>query len=288
MSGKAYKPFELVFVRDADEIYHTPRESRGESVYTLESNLQGSADSYRVSPDLRQAEGHWSLLDEPLPGVDGPADFVPPKSSMTRIEQPGSPAADAIPENTYQMNDRSTGTQANLTNGPSGSSFGDLSRYFSNHGKIVLDLQSANATLTERVGQLKFSRNSWQEIQSRLLALESMSTPNQQDTQQGPYPAAMEALKSRILKLEKVNAGLGDSGVKEQITRLEGLMEGERRERRTQVDKLQKNIKRVANDVAVLQSENEGLRERLNKLTGQVRNLTDELGLLPLEDVLPS
>jgi len=283
MSGKAYEPFELVFVRDADETYHTPRESRGESVYTLDTNLQGSADSYRASPDLRQAEGHWSLAD-----VDGHADSAPPKSSMTRIEQLASPAADSIPEDPYQMDDRSTETQANLTNGPSGSSFGDLSRYFSNHEKIILDLQSANATLTERVGQLEFSRNSWQEIQSRLLALEPMSAPNQQDTQRGPSSAAMEALKSRVSKLEKVNAGQGDSGVKEQIRRLEGLMEGERRERRTQLDKLQKNIKRVANDVAVVQSENEGLRERLNKLTGQVRNLTDESGLLPLEDVLPS
>jgi len=283
MSGKAFEPFELVFVRDAEETYHTPRESRGESVYTLESNLQGSADSYRASPDLRQAESHWTLAD-----ADGHADFIPPNSSMTRTEQPASPAAGSIPGDPYQMNDRSTETQASLINGPSGSSFGDLSRYFSNHENIVLELQSANATLTERVGRLESSRNSWQAMQSRMLALESMSTPNQQDTQQEPYPNAMEALKSRILKLEKVNAGLGDSGVKEQIRRLEGLMEGERRERRTQVDKLQKNIKRVANDVAVLQSENEGLRERLNKLTGQVRNLTDELGLLPLEDGLPT
>lgn len=287
-SGKPFEALELGFVREDDETYHTPRESREGSVYTLGSDLQGSADSYRTSPNLSQAESHWVVGDEPLPEVDGAADFVPPNSSMTRTEQLARPAAWCFLGDQYQTNDRPKETQTNLTNEASSSSFGQLSRCFSNYEKTVLDLQSANATLTERVDQLESSRNSWQETQSRLLALESVSAPKNEDSQYAPGPATIRALESRILKLESADAGLDDSGVKEPIKRLEGLMERERRERRARVENLEKNIKRQRNDVAVLQSENEGLRERLNKLTGQIRNLTDELGLHPLEDVQPS
>jgi chromosome segregation ATPase len=154
------------------------------------------------------------------------------------------------------------------------SGFGDLSRYFSNHERVVLDLQSANATLTERVGDLESSHNSWQDIHSRVSALESVSTLQQQrlGTQLGP-PVTMKVLEPRILKLEDAIAGLDDTSVGEHIKRLERMMENEKRERRARVDTLQKQIKSLANDVAVLMSENEGLRERLNKLTGQVRNL---------------
>lgn len=273
MGDKAFELLELGFDRDDDETYHTPRESRRRSVYTLGSDLQGSADSYRASSNLRQAESRCVVEAEPLPEADGAADFVFPKRSMTRAEQLTSPAAGSTPGCSYQMNDQSTETQGNLIDAASSSSFGNLSRYFSNHERIVFDLQSANATLTERVGQLESSRNSWQEIQSRLLALESTSTVKQQDTQQGLGPATAGPLESRILKLERANAG-PSSGVGEQTRRLEGLMEGERRERRAQVDNLQKHIKRLANDVAVLQSENEGLKERLNKLImGRIRNL---------------
>lgn len=288
MSGKPFEPLELGFFRDNDETYHTPRESRGGSVYTLGSDVQGSADSYRASPDLGQAKDHWRSADESLPKVNDAADFVPPNSSMTRTEQLASPGAESVPEDHDQTSDKLRETQTNLTDRGSSSSFGNLSRYFSSHEKIVLDLQSANAALTERVAQLETSRNSRQGVQSRLLALESMSTPKQEDSQCGPSPATLRALESRILKLESANAGLDESGVREPIRRLEGLMERERRERRAQVENLQKITKRHRKDVAVLQSENEGLRERLNKLTGQIRNLTDELGLLPLEDVLPS
>lgn len=275
MNGKAFEALELGFDRDNDETYHTPRESRAGSVYTLDSDIQGSADSYRASSNFRQAEGHQRLADGPLPDVNDAADFVPPNSSMTRTEQLASPAAGIIPGDQNQTNDQTKETQANLTNGASGSSFGDLSRYFSNHEKTVLDLQSANATLTERVGQLESSRDFRQDVQSRLLALESMSAPKQEDTQQGPSPSTARTLELRISKLENINDDLGDIGVGEHNRRLERLMEGERRERRAQVDKLKKEIRRLANDVAVLQSENEGLRERLNKLTGQIRNLTD-------------
>jgi regulator of replication initiation timing len=86
----------------------------------------------------------------------------------------------------------------------------------------------------------------------------------------------VRALELRILELEKANAGLGDRGIGADITRLERMMEGERGERRKQVDNLQKETKSLENNVAVLSSENEGLRGRLNKLImGQVRNLRD-------------
>jgi uncharacterized coiled-coil DUF342 family protein len=50
-------------------------------------------------------------------------------------------------------------------------------------------------------------------------------------------------------------------------------MENERRERRARISTLQHQIQSFAEDVAVLLSENEGMRVRLNTLTGQVRTL---------------
>ena len=173
------------------------------------------------------------------------------------------------------MNDL-TGTKQSPTTVVGSGSFRDLSRIFSDHEKLVLDLQSTNAALTKRVGQLEASHISWQDMQSRLAALESMSTPQQQSMQQELCPTTMRKLELRILELEKVNASFGDVGVGEHIRRLEELMEGERRARRTQVEGLKKDIKSLRNDGAVLSSENDGLRERLNKLIkGQVRDPRD-------------
>ena len=275
MNGKSFELHDL-FAHDDDDEYHTPLESRRGSVYTLDASLQGSADSYRGSPDIRQVKDDHMLGDESRRDVGGTVGLARPHSSISRTERHMSSAAGSVPEDQNQANDQATETQQNSAISAGSNSFGDLSRYFSNHEKLVLDLQSANATLTERVGQLESSRSSWQDVQTRLAALESVSTPQQQGTQQGLYPASVRALELRILELEKANAGLGDRGIGADIRRLERMIEGERGERRKQVENLQKETKSLENNVAVLSSENEGLRGRLNKLImGQVRKLRD-------------
>jgi FtsZ-binding cell division protein ZapB len=271
MNGKAFELLELPPLDD-DEEYHTPMVSRRGSIFTLPGSLQGSQDSYRGSPDVRHGNDDQMLRDEQQPDVGSTVDFAHPNSSTTWDEQL-YPARRYVPGDQNQTNDPSMGTRQNSAIATSSSSFGDLGRYFSNHEKVVLDLQSANATLTERVGQLETSRNSWQDAQARLVALESRSTPHQQGTQQGLCPVTTRALERRILKLENANTGMGDVNVEEEIKRLEKMMEGERRERRAVVDNLQKKIQSLTHEVAVLQSEDEGLRERLNKLTGQVSSL---------------
>ncbi|KAI4737886.1 hypothetical protein E4T50_11655 [Aureobasidium sp. EXF-12298] len=275
MNGKSFESHEL-FAHDDDDEYHTPLESRRGSVYTLDISLHGSADSYRASPDLRQAKDDQMVGDESRRDVGGTVDLARPSSSISRTGRHMSSAARSVPEDQNQANDQATEVQQNSAINAGSNSFGDLSRYFSNHEKLVLDLQSANATLTERVGQLESSRSSWQDVQTRLVVLESMSTPQQQGMQQGIYPASVRALELRILELEKAKAGLGDRGIGADIRRLERMIEGERGERRKQVDSLQKVTKSLKDEVAVLSSENEGLRGRLNKLImGQVRNLRD-------------
>jgi hypothetical protein len=264
MNGKAFELLELSPLGAEDE-YHTPMVSRRGSIFTLPGSLQGSQDSYRGSPDLRQENDDQMIRDEQQPDVGSTVDFAHPHSSMTWGEQPYPAEGDQ-----NQMNDLSTGIQQNSTAAASSSGFGDLSRYFSNHEKVVLDLQLANTTLTERLDQLESSRTSWQDAQVRLVALESRSIPHQQGTQQA---VATRALERRILKLENATTGLGDVDIGGEIKRLERIIEGEKRERRTQVGDLQKKADRLANEVAVLVSENEGMRQRLNKLTGQVSNL---------------
>jgi hypothetical protein len=184
MNGKSFDLHEL-FAHDDDDEYHTPLESRRGSVYTLDVSLQGSADSYRGSPDLRQAKDDQMLGDESRRDVGGTVDLARPNSSISRTERHMSSAARSVPEDQNQANDQATEAQQNSAISAGSNSFGDLSRYFSNHEKLVLDLQSANAMLTERIGQLESSHRSWQDLQTRLVALESMSTTQQQGTQQG-------------------------------------------------------------------------------------------------------
>jgi hypothetical protein len=107
---------------------------------------------------------------------------------------------------------------------------------------------------------------------SEVAALESLSTLPQQRMQPGPH-VTTRALEPRILKLEVATAGLFGTSVGEHIQRLERIMENERRERRARISTLQHQIQSFAEDVAVLLSENEGMRVRLNTLTGQVRTL---------------
>jgi FtsZ-binding cell division protein ZapB len=238
MTGKASEMLELESSTHDDDEYHTPMVSRRGSIFTLPASLSGSQDSYRGSP-------------------------VYLASSMTWNEQP-YPATRSDPDDQDQTNDPSTGIQQNSTTVASSSGFGYLGRYFSDHEEVVLDLQSANATLTERVGQLESSHNAWQDIHTRVAALESM--------QLGPH-VTTKTLEPRILKLESTIASLDDTSAREKIEHLERMMENERRERRARVADIQKQTKSLTRDVAVVVSENEGLRERLNKLTGQVRNL---------------
>ncbi|KAI4845282.1 hypothetical protein E4T44_05696 [Aureobasidium sp. EXF-8845] len=274
MNGRTFELLELspfVDVDDDDE-YHTPMVSRRGSLCTLPASLPSSEDSYRDPPDHRQAEVDHMKRDEQQPDTGDAVDFAYPASSMTWGEQL-YPLTHSVPDDRNQTNDPSTETQQNSTTVAS-SGLGDLSRYFPNHEKVVLDLQSANATLTERVGELESSHNSWQDMQSRIAALESVSAAQQQRQGIQPgLPVTMKALEPRILKLEDAIAGLEDTSVGQHIRRLERMMENEKRERRARVDTLSKQTKSLANDVAVLMSENEGLRERLNKLTGQVRDL---------------
>lgn len=169
MSGKSFELHEL-FAHDDDDEYHTPMESRRGSVYTLDISLEGSGNSDRGSPDLGQAEGDQTDVPQPDEGVD----FAHPNSSMARNEQSMSSAARSVPGDHSQTIAPSIVIQRNSMTVASSSSLGDL---FSNHEKLVLDLRAANATLTERVGQLETSHSSWQDLQTRLIALESMSTP---------------------------------------------------------------------------------------------------------------
>ncbi|KAG9818472.1 hypothetical protein KCU68_g18086, partial [Aureobasidium melanogenum] len=124
-------------------------------------------------------------------------------------------------------------------------------------------------------GQEELQNNHWQDIQSRLVALEETMSSSKQHAEQEPWLATMKALDSRVLKLERERAGLGVSSHEEGIKRLESMLEKERRERRSLVSKLEAKNNSLTQDVAVLQGENEGLRERLNKLTGKVRSVAE-------------
>ncbi|CAD0108873.1 unnamed protein product [Aureobasidium uvarum] len=263
MNGKAFDFHELPACEDNGDEYHTPLESRRGSVYALAFDNQGGEDSYKGSLDPNQAEGDQSLAEVPQPDVDDTLHLTHPNRSDTRGNQPMSSEA---PTNNQS-------SSIGHTQGGS-SSFEDLSRYFSNHDKLVRNLQSANGTLTERVGQLESSHNCWQDVQSRVVALESMPVARQ-ETQQEPYVVTLKALDSRVLKLEKEKAGLSDGSLEEGIKRLESIMEKERRERRALANKLEGKNKSLTHDVAVLQSENEGLRERLNSLTKKLKSLDE-------------
>ncbi|KAG9655991.1 hypothetical protein KCU95_g11989, partial [Aureobasidium melanogenum] len=124
-------------------------------------------------------------------------------------------------------------------------------------------------------GQEELQNNHWQDIQSRLVALEETMSSSKQHAEQEPWLATMKALDSRVLKLERERAGLGVSSHEEGIKRLESMLEKERRERRSLVSKLEAKNNSLTQDVAVLQGENEGLRERLNKLTEKVRSVAE-------------
>ncbi|CAD0089122.1 unnamed protein product [Aureobasidium mustum] len=115
----------------------------------------------------------------------------------------------------------------------------------------------------------------WQEMQSRLVALEATVATSKQNAQQEPWAATMRALDSRIVKLEREKGGPDVSSLEDGIKRLESMLEKERRERRVLVSKLETKNNSLTQDVAVLQGENEGLRERLNKLTGKVRSVAE-------------
>ncbi|KAG9559142.1 hypothetical protein KCU71_g9400, partial [Aureobasidium melanogenum] len=117
--------------------------------------------------------------------------------------------------------------------------------------------------------------NHWQEIQSRLVALEETMLTTNQHADQELWLTTTKALDLRVLKLERERAGLGVSSHEEGINRLESMLEKERRERRSLASKLEAKNDSLTHDVAVLQSENEGLRERLNKLTGKVRSVAE-------------
>ncbi|KAH0020728.1 hypothetical protein KCU78_g6360, partial [Aureobasidium melanogenum] len=123
-------------------------------------------------------------------------------------------------------------------------------------------------------GQEELQNDHWQDIQSRLVALEETMSSSRQHAEQEPWLAATKALDSRVLKLERERAGLGVSS-HEGITRLESMLEKERRERRFLTSKLEGKNNSLTHDVAVLQGENEGLRERLNRLTGKVRSIAE-------------
>lgn len=114
-----------------------------------------------------------------------------------------------------------------------------------------------------------------QEMQSRLAALEATVAASKQHAQQEPWAATMRALDSRIVKLEREKGGLDVSSLEDGIKRLISMLEKERRERRVLVSKLEAKNNSLTHDVAVLQGENEGLRERLNKLTGKVRSVAE-------------
>lgn len=120
----------------------------------------------------------------------------------------------------------------------------------------------------------EFSHSRWQDMQSRLVALKESMSASKQHVRQELWPAT-RALESRILKLESERAGPGVSSVEEGMKRLESMLERERRERRFLANKLEGKNNSLTHDVAVLQGENEGLRERLNKLTGKVKSVTD-------------
>ncbi|KAK6007870.1 hypothetical protein QM012_004684 [Aureobasidium pullulans] len=120
------------------------------------------------------------------------------------------------------------------------------------------------------------SRSHWQDIQSRLVAMEETMSTSRQQAQQELGSTAMKAFDSRILKLEREKAGLGASSLEEGIKRLESMVEKERRERRFLASKFEAKNNSLSHDVAVLQGENEGLRERLNKLTGKVRSVAED------------
>lgn len=121
----------------------------------------------------------------------------------------------------------------------------------------------------------EFAHSRWQDMHSRLVALEESMSASKQHAQQESWPATMSALDSRILRLEREGAGLGVSSLEEGIKRLESMLERERRERRFLANKLEGKNNSLTHDVAVLQGENEGLRERLNKLTGKVKSVAD-------------
>ncbi|KAG9593621.1 hypothetical protein KCU77_g1327, partial [Aureobasidium melanogenum] len=124
-------------------------------------------------------------------------------------------------------------------------------------------------------GQEELQNDHWQNIQSRLVALEETMSTSKQHAKQEPWLATTKALDLRVLKLERERAGLGVSSHEEGVNRLESMLEKERRERRSLASKLEAKNNSLTHDVAVLQGENEGLRERLNKLTGKVRSVAE-------------
>ncbi|KAI4723755.1 hypothetical protein E4T49_08518 [Aureobasidium sp. EXF-10728] len=272
MNGKTLELLELPACDDNDDEYHTPMESRRGSVFELDFDDLASEDSYKGSLDLSQAKDDQPSDEVLQPDADDARHLAHPNRSDTRGSQPIDSEARVMPEESDLIENQPMATHQTHTS--SSSSFEDLSRYFSNHERLVRDLQSANGTLTERVGQLESSHSHWQDTQSRVVALESMVVAKQQ-TQQETCTVTPKALESRILKLEKEKAGLSDGSLEEGIKRLESMMEKERRERRALANKLEGKNKSLTHDVAVLQSENEGLRERLNSLTKKVKSLDE-------------
>lgn len=228
LTGKSFEFLQLTTHDDDDEDeYHTPSvESKRGSIYTLEFSNQGSEDSYRDLPDLRQAEDYQMLWEEPKAIAGDSA-----RRSSSRKSDPEGQQMMSIRERSVPR-DR------------------------------------------DQIDQREMSHSHWQNIQSRLVVLEQdMSTL--QRVQEVPWPATMKELDSRVLKLERARSGLDVSSYEEGIKRLESMLERERRERRSLVSKLESKNDSLAQDVAVLQGENEGLRERLNKLTGKVRSVAE-------------
>ncbi|KAG9947095.1 hypothetical protein KCU85_g5910, partial [Aureobasidium melanogenum] len=228
LTGKSFEFLQLTTHDDDDEDeYHTPPvESKRGSIYTLEFSNQGSEDSYRDLPDLRQAEDYQMLWEEPKAIAGDSA-----RRSSSRKSDPEGQQMMSIRERSVPR-DR------------------------------------------DQIDQREISHSHWQNIQSRLVVLEQdMSTL--QRVQEVPWPATMKELDSRVLKLERARSDLDVSSYEEGIKRPESMLERERRERRSLVSKLESKNNSLAQDVAVLQGENEGLRERLNKLTGKIRSVAE-------------